>query len=86
MSKILVVEDSPTQRELITNLLKNHQKEHPFEICTASNGIEAIAKALSFHPDLVITDIIMPQMHGYELCRKLRDNPETWNINIVMCS
>ncbi len=86
MSKILVVEDSPTQRELITNLLKNHQKEHPFEICPASNGIEAIAKALSFHPDLVITDIIMPQMHGYELCRKLRDNPETWNINIVMCS
>lgn len=89
MSKILVVEDSSTQRELITNLLKaltDNQKDHPLEICTASNGIEAIAKAQSFHPDLVITDIIMPQMHGYELCRRLRDNPETWNINILMCS
>ncbi|MBD2179061.1 response regulator [Pseudanabaena sp. FACHB-1998] len=82
MSKILVVEDSSTQREMIVNLLKNNQ----FEISTASNGLEAIAQAQSFHPDLVITDIIMPQMHGYELCRRLRDNPETWNINIVMCS
>ena len=82
MSKILVVEDSSTQREMIANLLKDNQ----FEIFTASNLLESIAQAQSFRPDLIITDIIMPQMHGYELCRRLRENPETWHINIVMCS
>ncbi len=82
MSKILVVEDSRTQREMIANLLKANQ----FEITTAKNGLEAIAKAESFQPDLVILDIIMPGMNGFELCRKLRDNPATWNISIMFCS
>jgi len=82
MSKILVVEDSKTQRELIANLLKNNQ----FEVMTAKNGVEALSKAEVQHPDLAILDIVMPEMNGYELCRKLRDNPETWNINIIICS
>ena len=82
MSKILVVEDSKTQREMITSLLQNNQ----FEVVTAKNGVEAIAQAEVLHPDLAILDIVMPEMNGYELCRKLRDNPETWNINIIMCS
>ena len=82
MSKILVVEDSKTQREMITSLLQNNQ----FEVVTAKNGVEAIAQAEMLHPDLAILDIVMPEMNGYELCRKLRDNPETWNINIIMCS
>ncbi|MDX2254609.1 MAG: response regulator [Pseudanabaenaceae cyanobacterium bins.39] len=82
MSKILVVEDSATQRAMIANLLKNHH----FEIATAKDGLEAIAQAEVLRPDLVVTDVVMPKMNGYELCRKLRENPETWNINIVMCS
>ncbi|MEA5480271.1 response regulator [Pseudanabaena galeata UHCC 0370] len=82
MSKILVVEDSKTQREMIANLLQNNQ----FEVVTAKNGVEAIAQAEVLHPDLAILDIVMPEMNGYELCRKLRDNPETWNISIVICS
>lgn len=82
MSKILVVEDSKTQREMIANLLHNNQ----FEVVTANNGLEALSQAELLHPDLVILDIIMPKMNGYELCRKLRDNPDTWDINIIMCS
>ena len=82
MSRILVVEDSQIQRELMVTLLK---KNH-FEIATASNGIEAIAQVQLLHPDIVILDIVMPKMNGYELCRQLRENPETWNINIVICS
>jgi twitching motility two-component system response regulator PilH len=82
MSKVLVVEDSKTQREMMASLLK---KNH-FETTTASNGLEAIAQVKANHPDVIILDIIMPAMHGYELCRKLRDNPDTWDINIVMCS
>ncbi len=82
MSKILVVEDSQAQRQMIANLLTNNH----FQVATANNGLEAIAKAKSLQPDMVILDIIMPEMNGFELCRKLRDNPETWNINIVICS
>jgi twitching motility two-component system response regulator PilH len=82
MSKILVVEDSQTQRELMATLLK---KNH-FEIATASDGLEAIAQVQLLHPDIVILDIVMPKMNGYELCRQLRENPETWNVNIVICS
>jgi len=82
MSKILIVEDSKTQREMIANLLQNHQ----FEVVTANNGLDALSQAELLHPDLVILDILMPNMNGYELCRKLRDNPDTWDINIIMCS
>ena len=56
MSKILVVEDSKTQREMITSLLQNNQ----FEVVTAKNGVEAIAQAEMLHPDLAILDIVMP--------------------------
>ncbi len=82
MSKILVVEDSQSQREMIANLLQNNQ----FEVVTANNGLEALSQAELLHPDLVILDIIMPKMNGYELCRRLRDNPETWDVNIIICS
>jgi twitching motility two-component system response regulator PilH len=82
MPKILVVEDSQAQREVIVSLLKRDR----FEITTAQNGLEAIAQAKLIHPDVVILDIIMPGMNGFEVCRKLRDSPETGNISIVMCS
>ena len=82
MSKVLVIEDSKVQREMMASLLKKHH----FETTTASSGLEAIAQVKVNHPDVIILDIIMPDMHGYELCRKLRDNPDTWDINIVMCS
>jgi twitching motility two-component system response regulator PilH len=82
MFKVLVVEDSKVQREMMASLLKKNN----FETTTASNGLEAIAQVKANHPDVIILDVIMPNMHGYELCRKLRDNPDTWDINIVMCS
>lgn len=82
MSKILVVEDSKTQREMMANLLQSNQ----FEVMTAKNGVEAIAQAEVLHPDLAILDIVMPEMNGYDLCRKLRENPATRNISIIICS
>ncbi|WP_434688204.1 response regulator transcription factor [Pseudanabaena minima] len=82
MSKILVVEDSKTQREMMANLLQSNQ----FEVVTAKNGVEAISQAELLHPDLAILDIVMPEMNGYDLCRKLRENPETKNISIIICS
>jgi len=82
MSKVLVVEDSQVQRELMVKLL---EKTH-FETSTAGNGVEAIAQGQLLHPQIVVLDIVMPQMNGYELCRQLRENPETWNVNIIICS
>jgi len=80
--KILVVENSQTSSTMIMNSLQGHQ----FEIAMANNGVEAIAQAEVMQPDAVITDIIMPGMNGYELCRKLRKHPPTENINIIICS
>jgi twitching motility two-component system response regulator PilH len=82
MVKILVVDDNHTPRELIRELLRKYN----IEVEEAANGVEAqeIIKEHKF--DLVITDLIMPEMNGYELCRWLRSNPKTEAIPILICS
>jgi signal transduction histidine kinase len=69
MATILVVDDKPLNRSLLTTLLgySGHR------MVEAANGHEAIEKALVEHPDLTITDILMPEMDGYQLIRKLRE-------------
>jgi signal transduction histidine kinase len=69
MATILVVDDKPLNRSLLTTLLgfSGHR------MIEAANGLEAIEKALVEHPDLTITDILMPEMDGYQLVRKLRE-------------
>lgn len=82
MSKILVVDDSNTLREMISDLLKGSG----MKIDVASNGIEALEKIEISRPDLVVLDIVMPGMNGYELCRKLKSDPKTQNVPVVLCS
>jgi twitching motility two-component system response regulator PilH len=82
MSKVLVVEDCKSQREMIVNLVSHHN----FDVFSACNGLEAIALANSIFPDVIILDIIMPNMNGYEVCRKLRENPKHRQISILICS
>jgi|HubBroStandDraft_6_1064221.scaffolds.fasta_scaffold217090_2 CheY-like chemotaxis protein len=69
MATILVVDDKPLNRSLLTTLLSygGHR------LLEASNGFEAIERALAETPDLTITDILMPEMDGYQLVRKLRE-------------
>lgn len=71
MPKILVADDRETNRQLLTTLLryKNH------EVIEAVDGAEALAYSIAHRPDLIITDILMPNMDGYEFLRRLRDNP-----------
>jgi len=71
---ILIVEDSATQRYILRQLLECHD----FKVISASNGREAIDQLAASIPTLVITDISMPEMDGYELCRRIKDCPE-WN-------
>ncbi len=82
MSTVLVVDDSLSQREMISALLKGNG----LNVIVAGDGVEALEQVQSSSPDLVVMDIIMPRMNGYELCRQLKANSETQNLAVVMCS
>lgn len=78
--KILVVDDDIDSLKLIGLMLQRNG----YEVVAANAGNQALSKALSEHPDLIILDVMMPDMNGYEVCRKLRANPETKEIPIIM--
>ena len=78
--KILVVEDSRIQALGLQNLLV----ENGYEVSIAFGGLEAQALLENFFPDIIITDIIMPDINGYELCRIIRNNERTRNIPIIL--
>ncbi|MEM8603768.1 MAG: response regulator [Cyanobacteria bacterium P01_H01_bin.121] len=82
MSVVLVVEDSPAQRQMITDLLKGSG----LDVAVATNGEEALERIQARRPDLVVLDIVMPRMNGYEVCRKLKSDPTTQDVPVVMCS
>lgn len=79
---ILVVEDTPSEMQLITSFLKDAK----YNFITAKNGKEGLGMAISKKPDLVITDLVMPEMSGLELCRKLKKNPNTKDIPVIACT
>ena len=78
--KILIVDDSSTIVMMEKFILRND----PYILITASNGEEAIRLAASEQPDLVLLDVIMPRMGGFEACRLIRDNEATRHIPIIM--
>lgn len=82
MSTILVVEDSAAQQERIRNLLE----ESGLNVTVASDGIEALQLLKGHRPDLVLLDIVMPKMNGYEVCRRIKSNLATHQLPVVMCS
>ncbi|MEA5581846.1 response regulator [Nodularia harveyana UHCC-0300] len=82
VGKILIVEDSRSELELMTYYLQ----DSGYEVIKAASGKEALEKVLSEHPDVIVTDVVMPEMSGFELCRSLRKNPVTQNLPIVICS
>ena len=74
MTKILVVDDEPEARAL----LKEHLSEAGFELATAANGREGLEMMSAFRPDIVFTDIYMPEMDGIELITRIRSRfPDT---------
>lgn len=79
---ILVVDDSPTVRKLISGKL---EKSGHNVVC-ASDGVEALERMGEIMPDLVLLDITMPRMDGYEVCKQIRANPEAHNLPVVMIS
>ena len=82
MPKILVAEDERDIRELVAFTLRYAG----FEVILVSNGEEAIEQASELQPDLILLDVRMPRMTGYEACRELKENPATSEIPIVFLS
>lgn len=80
--KILVAEDDPEARGLLKLLLSGGD----YELIEAADGMEALERARAEHPDLVITDIVMPRMDGYELVRRLRQDDSTALTPVIFCS
>jgi len=78
--RILVVDDDLESVKLIGLMLQRRG----YEITAAASGAQALAKAQTENPDLVILDIMMPDMDGYEVCRRLRANPATASLPIIM--
>ncbi len=77
--KILIVDDDPMIRDLLTKILSAQK----YETDVASSGFEAGAKVVKFEPDLIILDLIMPKMSGFEVCRQIKENPDTSHIKIL---
>jgi twitching motility two-component system response regulator PilH len=82
IKNVLVVDDSPTDTHLITEILK----KNGFTVSTAGNGEEGIARAKQTKPDLILMDIVMPGMSGFEATRAISKDPETSKIPVIVCS
>jgi|TARA_B110000116_G_scaffold259853_1_gene262368 two-component system alkaline phosphatase synthesis response regulator PhoP len=79
-STILLVDDNAQNLELMQAFLE----ELPCKIHTASDGIEAIEKIERYLPDLLILDVMMPRMSGFEVCQKIKSQPSTRDIVVIM--
>lgn len=77
--RIVVADDSPTVISILTSLLESQG----WEVLPAGDGVEAITEVHRHRPDLVLLDIQMPRMDGYQVCRLLKDNPQTAGIPIM---
>ena len=82
VKKILVVDDSPTERHFMVELLTRNG----YQVITAESGEEGIAKAKAEQPDLVLMDVVMPGLNGYQATRTLTRDEATKNIPVIVCT
>ena len=80
--RVLVVDDSPTNRQALSDLL---QREG-YDVTTAVDGEDALEKIASERPPLIVLDIILPKMNGYQVLRQLRSDRETRHIKVILVS
>lgn len=80
--KVLIVEDNPSVLRATSYILE----KEGYEVLTAQNGLEGLKKAKENSPDLLILDVMLPGIDGFEICHRLRGEPQTANLPIVMFS
>ena len=79
---VLVVDDSPTDRQVATGLLQ----KQGYVVTTAVDGEDALEKVAAERPPLIVLDIILPKMNGYQVLRQLKTAPETRDIKVILVS
>ena len=82
VNKILVVDDSPTERHVMSELLVRSG----YQVITAENGEEGVEKARREKPDLILMDVVMPGLNGYQATRTLSRDETTKQIPIILCT
>ncbi len=80
MPRILIADDNAANRELLEAYLASFD----CELETAVDGQDTLAKVTSFAPDLVLLDVMMPKLSGFEVCKQLKDNPQTARVMVLM--
>jgi chemotaxis family two-component system response regulator PixH len=82
MGTILIVEDTPSEMELISHYLR----QSGYSVVGAVSAKEALSRAVELKPDVIITDVVMPGMSGFELCRSLKKHPVTEHVPVILCT
>lgn len=82
MRTVLVVDDTPSEMELLSHYLR----ESGYTVINTISAKEALNKAIELKPDVIVTDVVMPGMSGFELCRSLKKHPETEKVPIIICT
>ena len=80
--KILIVDDSPTERHVLNDMLT----KAGYEVVASDNGEDAIQKAKSLRPDLILMDVVMPGLNGFQATRAISRDPDTRAIPIILCT
>ena len=80
MAQVLIVDDSPTEAHVLKGMLE----KNGYEIEIAESGAEGIERAKAFKPDLVLMDVVMPGLNGFQATRQLTKDPETSDIPVII--
>jgi DNA-binding response OmpR family regulator len=80
--KILLIEDDPVSRKMMELILN----KEGFQVLTSANGLEGLRKARTESPDLLILDVMLPGLDGFEICYRLRGDPDTARLPILILS
>jgi len=82
MANILIVDDSPTELHVLSNMLE----KNGHAVISAADGEEGVARAKADKPDLILMDVVMPGLNGFQASRQISSDPETSSIPIVIVS
>lgn len=79
-STVLIVDDNPQNVELLQAFLESL----PVKLVTAADGVEALEKVAQYNPDLILLDIMMPRMSGFQVCKRVKSDPKTRDVQVLM--
>jgi len=80
MTRVLIVDDSPTEMQLLSGIME----QHGYDVITAENGEEGVAMAKSSQPDVILMDVVMPGMNGFQATRQISKAQETSHIPVII--